>query len=175
VYRSETPYGPLFHARLLPGRENSGKLVTAVRRAAAEWAKDRPADLVLIDGPPGIGCPVIAASTGVDLALVVTEPTLSAIHDLERALQTASHFGIPAAVCINKSDLNERRTEEIENACRKRDVDVIGWIPYDLGAQRAVVARVPVTTCVEGGLELTLRRLQGELAQRLSRHEQDIR
>ena len=103
---SETPFGPFIHARLGIGGENSGKLVTVVRKKAMEIAKEKNLDLMLIDGPPGIGCPVTASVTGVNLVLVVTEPTLSGIHDLERILKLSDHFKIPSMVCINKFDIN---------------------------------------------------------------------
>ncbi|MGC8787255.1 MAG: ATP-binding protein, partial [Anaerolineae bacterium] len=112
-YRSQTRLGPLFHARLFAGQENSGKLVTLVRQKALLWARDNGAYLLLIDGPPGIGCPVIAASTGVDIALVVTEPTIAGVHDLERVLSTTTHFRVPALVLINKADLNLIKAHEI--------------------------------------------------------------
>lgn len=105
-FRSDTQYGPLFHAHLFAGQENSGKLVTLVKAKARRLAMDVDAGLLIVDGPPGIGCPVIAACTGADLALLVVEPTVSGVHDLERILATSEHFGVPASVLINKADLN---------------------------------------------------------------------
>ncbi|MBC7223603.1 MAG: ATP-binding protein, partial [Anaerolineae bacterium] len=99
-FRSETRFGPLFHAHLFAGQENSGKLVTLVKQQARLLALDEGRDLVLVDGPPGIGCPVIASLAGADLALLVVEPTVAGVHDLERALGTARHFGVPALVCL---------------------------------------------------------------------------
>jgi MinD superfamily P-loop ATPase len=99
---SETAQGKLVHARLAPGEDNSGKLVTLVRREARRLAEETGARWILNDGPPGVGCPVTAAITGVDLALIVTEPTLSGIHDMQRVEALCRHFQIPALVCINK-------------------------------------------------------------------------
>ena len=107
AYISETIYGPMSHARLTPGMENSGKLVTLVRQNAKKLAKEHRLDLVLVDGPPGIGCPVIASLADIDKGLVVVEPTLSGIHDLKRALGLLEHFKIEPLVCVNKHDLND--------------------------------------------------------------------
>ncbi len=112
-FRSDTRFGPLFHARLFAGQENSGKLVTLVKQQARQLALDTEAALLLVDGPPGIGCPVIASVAGADMALMVVEPTISGVHDLERVLATAGHFGVPAAVMVNKADLNPAQVEHI--------------------------------------------------------------
>jgi MinD superfamily P-loop ATPase len=133
---SDTRNGPMVHARLGIAEDNSGKLVSVVRQEAKRLAEEKKFDFVIVDGPPGIGCPVIAAITGVDLVLVVTEPTLSGLHDLKRVLETAGHFNIPAAVCVNKFDINPENTAMIENFCTKQAVRVVGRIPYD----RSVVA-----------------------------------
>ena len=138
-YRSETRFGPMAHAILHTAEEASGKLVTMVRNDARELAEDSGRDIIIIDGPPGIGCPVIAAITGVDLVLVVTEPTVSGIHDMERILGVAAHFNIPTVVCINKYDINERNAERIEDYCRHVDVEVVGKLPYDNVATRAMI------------------------------------
>jgi len=131
AYISNTRFGPMAHAMLKTAEEASGKLVTVVRNNAKKLAEEKKKDLVIIDGPPGIGCPVIASLTGVDMVLIVTEPTLSAIHDLERILGVANHFGIPSVVCINKYDINKDNTEKIENYCKSNNIDVVGKLPYD--------------------------------------------
>ncbi|MEJ2556968.1 MAG: ATP-binding protein, partial [Anaerolineae bacterium] len=113
-FRSNSRYGPLFHAALRPAQENSGKLVTMVKQQARLLALDEGYDLVIVDGPPGIGCPVISAASGADLALIVAEPTAAGIHDLERVLQTTEHFNLPALVCINKADLYPAGAGSIE-------------------------------------------------------------
>jgi MinD superfamily P-loop ATPase len=154
--RSETRFGPLFHAHLLAGRENSGKLVAMIRQRSREAAMDRGASLVLIDGPPGIGCPVISAISGVDLALMVAEPTVSGEHDLERVLGVAAHFGVPSAVVINKADLNPIRAEAIDSFCRDREVPVLGRLPYDPAVSESIVRRLPLTECDDGPLTESL-------------------
>ena len=135
-YVSDTRHGPMVHARLLPGGENSGKLVSKVREAARILAGERKTDLILVDGPPGVGCAVIASIGGASLVLVVTEPTLSGAHDMARVLELTQHFGIPTAVCVNKWDLNEEMTERIESDARKSGATIAGRIRYD----RAVTA-----------------------------------
>jgi MinD superfamily P-loop ATPase len=128
---SETRCGPMVHARLGVAAENSGKLVSTVRREARRIAEEKGHPLVLVDGPPGIGCPVIASVTGASLALAVTEPTVAGEHDLERVLSLARHFAIPAAVCVNKWDLNAEMTERIENKAYRAGARVVGRIRYD--------------------------------------------
>lgn len=138
---SETRFGPMVHAKLGIGEDNSGKLVSVVRQQAKKIAEQQHRSLVIIDGPPGIGCPVIAAITGVDLVLVVTEPTLSGLHDLERVCDTAGHFNIPVMVCINKYDINPHNTELIEAACRQRTIPVCGKLPYDRSVTAAMIQK----------------------------------
>jgi len=137
-FLSDTRFGPLAHARLGIAEENSGKLVTLVRKQARELAKKNKLDYVLIDGPPGIGCPVIASLTGVDLALVVTEPTLSGIHDLERVVDLTAHFRIKTLVCVNKYDINPENVRKIEEICAKRSVGMAGKVSYDNAINKAM-------------------------------------
>jgi len=128
---SETRCGPMVHARLGVAAENSGKLVSTVRREARRIAEEEHRPLVIVDGPPGIGCPVIASVAGASQVLVVTEPTVSGEHDLERVLSLARHFTIPAAVCVNKWDINPEMTERIENRARESGARVAGRVRYD--------------------------------------------
>jgi len=144
AYISKTKYGPMSHARLNPGAENSGKLVTLVRQNARQIAEKEGCELILNDGPPGIGCPVIASVGGVDVGLIVVEPTLSGIHDMKRALVLLNHFQISPLVCINKYDLNIKNTSRIEEFCRTNEVIVAGRIPFDPLVTRAMVAGKPV-------------------------------
>ncbi|MGE4564919.1 MAG: ATP-binding protein [Victivallaceae bacterium] len=130
-YESETVYGAMVHAKLAPAAENSGKLVSQVRRVARELAVKKRTELMLTDGPPGIGCPVIAALGGASLVLAVTEPTVSGEHDLERVLKLAAHFEIPALVCVNKFDLNIDVTQRIEAMALRHRAGLAGRIPYD--------------------------------------------
>jgi len=130
-YVSDTCHGPMVHARLIPGGENSGKLVSKVREMARGLAAERKLDLILVDGPPGVGCAVIASVSGASLVLVVTEPTLSGAHDMARVLELTRHFGIPSAVCVNKWDLNEEMTERIETEARRAGATIVGRVRYD--------------------------------------------
>ena len=131
IYGSATRFGPMFHARLLAGEGNSGKLVTEVRKRASEMAMKHGTRTILIDGSPGIGCPVIATLTGVDLAVIVTEPTLTGVHDMERVLELCSGLDVGTAVIINKYDINPDMTEQIVNYCTESGVYVLGRIPFD--------------------------------------------
>ncbi len=144
AFISKTRYGPMSHARLNPGEENSGKLVTLVRHNARQIAERENCDLILNDGPPGIGCPVIASVTGIDVGLIVTEPTLSGIHDLERAQSLLNHFRIPTLVCVNKYDINRENTERIAEFCTQNNIEVAGKIPFDPMVTKAMVAGKPV-------------------------------
>jgi MinD superfamily P-loop ATPase len=144
-YRSESHYGPLFHAVLYPGQENSGKLVTLVKQNARLLALDNNSQMVIVDGPPGIGCPVIAAAACADLALIITEPSAAGIHDLTRILQTTFHFHIPTLVAINKADIYPDGTAQIEAVCVNLDVDVIGRIPFDPAVTESMINGDPVT------------------------------
>ena len=144
-YRSESRYGQLFHADLYPAQENSGKLVTLVKQNARLLALDTDCQAVIVDGPPGIGCPVIAAAAGAHLALIVTEPSAAGIHDLGRVLQTTSHFRIPALVVINKADIYPEGAAQIDSICADLNVEVIGSIPFDSAVTQAMINGQPVT------------------------------
>ena len=137
---SEIKHGPFVHAKLGIAQENSGKLVAKIRQVAKELAEQQALDYVIIDGPPGIGCPVIASLSGVDCALIVTEPTLSGLHDAKRVVEVAKHFNIPAKLVINKYDLNLTMTGMIEDFCREGGITVIGKIPFDKTVVQALVA-----------------------------------
>ncbi len=144
AYLSETRFGPMSHAELNTAEEATGKLISLVRNNARILADKYNKDLIIIDGPPGIGCPVIAAISGVDLVLIVTEPTLSGIHDMERILGVAGHFNIPAVVCINKFDINPGNTQVIEKYCAENGLDVVGRIPYDETPTMAMINEMTV-------------------------------
>lgn len=144
---SVTRCGPMVHARLGIAEENSGKLVSVVRDKARAIARERGCDYVIIDGPPGIGCPVIASMSGADIVVIVTEPTLSGAHDLERVADLATHFSIPAVVCINKYDLNVQQADAIAGDAEARGLPVVGRVRYDEAITKAQVAKQAV---VEG-------------------------
>ncbi|WP_292464983.1 ATP-binding protein [Methanolobus sp.] len=141
IYRSMTRFGPFVHARLGIGEETGGKLVSMVRKNATEMAALHNTDLIIIDGPPGIGCSVIASISGADLVFIVTEPSVSAIHDLERVIEVAAHFRIKTVVCINRYDINKEKTAYIEEYCRKKDVNVVGKLP---------LSEIPTKAMLEG-------------------------
>ncbi len=130
-YISETRFGPMVHARLGIAEENSGKLVTLVRQEAKKLAEKNKVDLIITDGPPGIGCPVIASLGGATALVIVSEPTVSGKHDMERVAELAAHFRVPCMVCVNKSDLNPEQTIAIENLAIKKNMQVLGRIPFD--------------------------------------------
>jgi MinD superfamily P-loop ATPase len=131
-------FGPLIHAALGIAQDNSGKLVAHVRQEARAVAERDDIDLILVDGPPGIGCPVHASLTGCDLALVVTEPTPSGVHDLERVLELLDRFGVPAVVLINKDDLSAGFAAQVEEIARKADAEIVGRIPFSPEVPRAL-------------------------------------
>lgn len=139
-YVSETEYGPMVHARLGIAEENSGRLVAQVRNRAGELAAELGAARIIGDGPPGTGCPVIAAVTGSDLVLIVTEPTVSGVHDMERVLDLSKHFGVPALVIINKADLNQEQVARIEEIAKKKGSHVVARIPFDRAVNSALMA-----------------------------------
>lgn len=161
-----TRYGPLYHAHLFAGQENSGKLVTLVKQLARLRALDDGAGLLLVDGPPGIGCPVIAALAGADLVLIVTEPTVSGVHDLERILGVVAHFQVRATVLLNKADLSPAHAEAIAAACVARGVPLVGRLPYDPAVTDSLVRGEPVTASagpVSAAIQEAWVSLQGQI------------
>ena len=138
-YISDTRFGPMVHARLGIAEENSGKLVTLVRQEARKLADEKHLDLLLTDGPPGVGCPVIASIGGATALIIVSEPTVSGKHDMERVVQLAEHFQVPAMLCVNKFDLNLDATDAIESFAKKNNVRPLGRIPFDPSFTKAMV------------------------------------
>jgi len=147
---SDTRYGHLVHAKLGIAQENSGKLVATVRQQARQIAEKDGIDYIISDGPPGIGCPVISSLSGANLALLVTEPTLSGIHDLDRVLGACCHFGVAALVCVNKYDINEGNTRKIEEYCLSQGIMVGAKIPYNDAFTKAIVKGMPVVEYSQG-------------------------
>jgi len=137
---SDTRFGPMVHARLGPAEENSGKLVSLIRKEAKRIAAEQNKDLIIVDGSPGIGCPVIASISGADLVLVATEPTISGQHDLNRVVELTEHFKIPTTVCINKYDINPKIAETIEKQALQQDIKVLGKVAYDTVVTKAQIA-----------------------------------
>lgn len=164
---SETRYGPLVHARLGIAQENSGKLVTVVRNNARLIAQEQNLDFIIVDGPPGIGCPVISSLSGVNLALLVTEPTLSGLHDLERIVGLCQHFGVPSLVCINKYDLNEDNSHSIAEYCRNQSIEVVSQIPFDKTVIEALVRGMPIVEYSRNGVAQRIEALWDTVSTRL--------
>ena len=169
---SRTRYGPLVHAKLGIAAENSGKLVTQIRNEARALAAEKNLGLIIIDGSPGIGCPVIASITGCDMVLAVTEPTPSGLHDLERIADLAVHFRIPVAVAVNKFDLNESMTDEIHRFCEKRGFNAVGKIPYCRDFTEAMVAGQTIMEHGNGPASEAVRAIWNE-TKRLFINEQE--
>jgi MinD superfamily P-loop ATPase len=164
---SETRFGPMVHAKLGAGGENSGKLVSLVRKEARILAAKRNLDLLLVDGPPGIGCPVIASITGADAVVVITEPTLSGKHDLERVLKLATHFRVPAYICVNKWDINPEMTSNIEKQAEKLDATPIGRISYDRVVVAAQIAGQSIVENSKGIISQEVIQIWKKLIQRI--------
>lgn len=166
-FLSETRHGPMVHARLGVAEENSGKLVSLVRREARRVAEQGGHDVILIDGSPGIGCPVIASLTGATMALIVTEPTLSGLHDLDRVADLAAHFNVTAALCINKGDINADMAARIRKHAAGRGLETLGEIPYDPAVTRAQIAGRSVVEHSDGPAARAIRALWAETRNRL--------
>jgi len=144
-FSSDTRFGPMIHAQLFPGEENSGRLVTLLRKKAKEVAEEKGLDLILSDGTPGIGCPVIASLSGITLAVIVTEPTPSGRHDLERVAELCGHFKVPAGIIINKCDLNEKEAAAIESFASEKGFALFGKLPHDPAITRAMINGKAIT------------------------------
>jgi len=165
---SETRHGPMVHAKLGIAEENSGKLVTTIRREANRIAEANGLGLIIIDGSPGIGCPVIASITGASLVLIVTEPTLSGLHDLDRVADLAEHFDIQTTVCVNKSDINPEMTARIREHCSERNIDMLGEIHYDTAVTRAQIQERSVVEYDRGSASSDIRSLWDAVTHRLA-------
>lgn len=136
---SDAKYGPMVHARLGIAEENSGRLVTLIRQEAKKLAEKEKRDLIIIDGPPGVGCPVIASIGGVTAVMIVAEPTVSGFHDMKRVAELAAYFKVPGMLCVNKYDLNLDKTIEIENFAKEKNMMVVGRIPFDSDFTKAMI------------------------------------
>ena len=163
LYFSETRFGLLVYARLLAGAEASGRLVTHVREAARKAAEEQGVDLILTDGSPGIGCPVIASLSGVDAALIVSEPTPSGLHDLRRVVQVAAHFGVPTAVSVNKWDINPEVAAEVEQCAADFGATTLTRLPFDEVVAEATAQAVPVVEWNKSEAAKAIRELWQEV------------
>jgi MinD superfamily P-loop ATPase len=154
---SDTRFGPMIHAKLGIAEENSGKLVTLIRKEAKKIAQEQKKDLLIVDGSPGIGCPVIASITAADLVLVVTEPTLSGKHDLDRVSRLTANFGIETLVCINKADVNPQITDQISEEAQTRGLKVVGKIAYNEAFTKAQMIKASVVEYTGGAITEQIR------------------
>jgi len=162
---SETGYGPLVHARLGTAEENSGKLVALVRQEAKRIANEQELSYIISDGPPGTGCPVISSLSGVNLAVIVTEPTLSGMHDLDRVIGVCHHFKVPIMVGINKYDLNEDNSHQIESYCHNQGIMVAAKIPFDNIVTEALVQGLPVVEYSDNKVSQQIKALWQNIAE----------
>lgn len=156
MYAGDFRNGKMVYGRLSPGEENSGRLVNIVRDKAKKIAKKNNLKTIILDGPPGIGCPVISTITGVDYVVIVTEPTLSGLHDLKRTIEVTAHFKIKTVVLINKFDLNTEMASQIESYCSEIGISVLGKIPFD---PRVVEAMVHCQSIIEYAPDSEVSRL----------------
>ncbi|MCK5450693.1 MAG: ATP-binding protein [Candidatus Omnitrophica bacterium] len=162
---SDTRFGPMVHAKLGVAEENSGKLVSLVRNKAKEIAEEKNLDWVIIDGSPGIGCPVIASISGADCALVVTEPTMSGLHDADRVIQVARCFKVPVRLVINKFDLNPEMSKQIEDYCVENDVELSGKIGFDENVVKAMVEGKTIIEYASGKTANTIENIWKSIRQ----------
>jgi len=160
---SDTRFGPMVHAKLGIAEENSGKLVTLIRNEAKKIAQEQKKDLLIVDGSPGIGCPVIASITAADLVLIVTEPTLSGKHDLDRVSELTANFGIETLICVNKADINPQLTGQISEDAQQRGLKVIGKIPYDEAFTKAQIIKASVIEYTGGAIAEQIKALWRQL------------
>lgn len=165
---SDTRYGPMVHAKLGIAEENSGKLVALVRDQAKTIAENEGLSYVIVDGPPGIGCPVIASVTGTDYVLIVTEPTLSGEHDLERVMELINYFKIPAFLCINKYDINPGMSDKIEKKARSAGIKIVGRIRYDRAVTDAQIKKLPVVEFTDAPVAFDLKNMWNTLVQEIN-------
>jgi MinD superfamily P-loop ATPase len=145
MYSGSFRNGKMVYGRLAPGEENSGKLVNMVRSRAKSVSEETGIEIIILDGPPGIGCPVISTITGVDKVVIVTEPTISGLHDMQRALEIVKKFAIIPSVIINKADLNTSMTDQIKRRCEESGVKVIGELPFDAKVVEAMISGKSIT------------------------------
>jgi len=164
---SRTRFGPMVHARMLAGAENSGKLVTLIRQTASQTAGGQGFELVLCDGSPGIGCPVIASLTGASLALLVVEPTASGVHDFRRIAELTGQLKIPGLMAVNKADLNDEMAQRLEQEARQFGITPVGHVPYDADVTLAQVAGKAVIEHSDGPAARAIRAIWNEVEKRL--------
>lgn len=156
---SRTPYGLLLHAELSPGEGNSGKLVSVLRDEGRKAAAREGVDRIVVDGPPGIGCPVMASLAGTHTMLAVAEPSVAGLHDLRRVLDLAAHFEIPCVIVVNRADVSPLFTQAVREEASRRGALVLAEIPYDPVVASCAAAGLPVTSCPESAAAGAIGRL----------------
>ncbi|MFC2076282.1 ATP-binding protein [candidate division KSB1 bacterium] len=174
-YLSNSRFGPMAHAELHPGGENSGRLVTLVRDQAKRLAEGNRLDLILIDGPPGIGCPVIASVTGTDLVVIVTESTVAGLHDLKRAIELSAHFNITTVVIINRFDINAGKVAEIKKHLKRASIPLVGLIPYDPDFSRAQINCLSLVEYANSKTSEAIRKAWGKIISLLDLEQEGVR
>jgi MinD superfamily P-loop ATPase len=162
-YISDTRFGPMVHARLGVAEENSGKLVTLIKQKARLLAEENQCEYILIDGSPGIGCPVISSIGGAALVVIVVEPTISAMHDMDRVIKLINHFKIPGGIIINKFDINPELSAEIENDLQRNNMRFFGKIHYDPVVTKAMVCRKTVVEYAQNGISDEIKNIFGRI------------
>lgn len=145
LYSGSFRNGKMVYGRLTPGEENSGKLVSMIREKAKQSAENNGIETIILDGPPGIGCPVISTITGVDKVVIVTEPTISGLHDLQRTIDVVKKFNVPASVIINKYDINVSMSRHIEDWCNQNNTEIAGKLPFDSNITEAMLNSKSIT------------------------------
>lgn len=158
-YESSCRFGEMIHAQLFPGQENSGRLVALLRQEARSREQNKTGGIIISDGPPGIGCPVISSLSGTDLAAIITEPTQSGLHDLSRVVELCAHFKVPLAVILNKYDLNPAMSREVEDYCRENELRLIGRLPHSPKVVEAMLAGLSISEYDPEGLGAALRQV----------------
>lgn len=167
VYISDTRCGPMSHALLKTAEEASGNLVSVVRNNAVSIAEKQNINLIIIDGPPGIGYPVFSSIQGVDLIVLVTEPTCSAFQDLKRISKVSSHFQIPAVCCINKYDINQKNTQDIISYCTDNSIEVVGKIPYDVQINQAMIHQKSMVEFADSQISTSIKEMWNNVCTKL--------
>lgn len=167
-FLSHTEDGSFLHAQLGIAQANSGKLVSLLRQQAKLEAEKNNSDLILVDGPPGIGCPVIASITGASYILIVTEPSISALQDMERLVKLTYHFNVPIGICINKFDINLDVTKKIERFAQDKNIKILGKIPYDLTVTEAQLAGTTIVNHKSKKLSKEISELWGNLEEEMN-------
>ncbi len=166
-YISDTKYGPMVHAMLGIAESNSGKMVSHIRKEAKKIAQENNYELIICDGSPGIGCPVIASITGASMLLIVVEPSVSGIHDMKRVHELAQHFNIKSMLCVNKYDISNKNTKEVENYCSEMGIEIAAKIPYDIDFTKAQLEEKSIVEYSHGKASQEIRMMWGKITKNL--------